>query len=263
MSHGDDAKAAAQRLWLVRTLPDLRSLACWASSTGQRALVADAGYALHAALRATLGAHAPKPFSVRRLPTGTELIGYVLGSEENLRRAMALAANADAVAAQALGLERADTVAVKPVPDDWRNGEVLSFEARVAPVVRSRAQAGGGYPEIDAAFHPDFYGQLRGDREQAHAKWLARELARGGAASLLAHRVVAFTLTDVARRAQAATGARMGRETRSGLLPDLCVRGTLRIDDGIAFGALLARGLGRHRSFGYGCLLVAPAGAWN
>jgi len=35
------------------------------------------------------------------------------------------------------------------------------------------------------------------------------------------------------------------------------------VQDPQAFAALLARGLGRHRSFGYGCLLLAPPGAWT
>jgi CRISPR system Cascade subunit CasE len=47
------------------------------------------------------------------------------------------------------------------------------------------------------------------------------------------------------------------------LLPDLTVRGQLRIKQPLAFQALLARGLGRHRSFGFGCLLLAPPGAWT
>ena len=46
-------------------------------------------------------------------------------------------------------------------------------------------------------------------------------------------------------------------------MPDLSVRGELQVQDAAAFDGLLARGLGRHRSFGYGCLLIAPAGAWT
>ncbi|MFG1478963.1 type I-E CRISPR-associated protein Cas6/Cse3/CasE [Xanthobacter sp. V4C-4] len=34
--------------------------------------------------------------------------------------------------------------------------------------------------------------------------------------------------------------------------------GTLSVRDAEAFGVLLARGVGRHRAFGYGMLLLSP-----
>jgi CRISPR system Cascade subunit CasE len=40
--------------------------------------------------------------------------------------------------------------------------------------------------------------------------------------------------------------------------PDAVVHGTLTITDPTAFAALLARGVGRHRSYGYGMLLLRP-----
>jgi CRISPR system Cascade subunit CasE len=40
--------------------------------------------------------------------------------------------------------------------------------------------------------------------------------------------------------------------------PDAVVHGTLTITDPVAFAGLLARGVGRHRSYGYGMLLLRP-----
>lgn len=260
MSGGTTAPAPIR---MVRLAPDLAALARWVAAGGQAALREDTGYALHAALRACLGHAAPKPFALLERPGSVQLIGYTGHGEAELHRAFGLAATSDPLAAAALGLGAAQSQipVVKPMPGEWRTGEVLSFETRVAPVVRSRAAApGGGYPEIDAAFHPDFVGDAPGDRAAAHARWLARELARGGAAELLTHRVLAFQLAPMARRSQRLEGS--ARSVRRGLLPDLTVRGQLRVQDGTAFSALLARGLGRHRSFGFGCLLLAPAGAW-
>lgn len=267
MMTAPDADAAVgglrSPLCLVRVLPDLEALARWAMASGQRALREDMGYALHAALQATLGRQAPKPFAVVRRPAAVQLVGYSAVAPEDLARALSLAAVADPAAARALGLVSPVTPEIRPMPDDWRSGEVLSFETRVAPVVRSRSMPGGGYPEIDAAFHPDYCGDSPGAREQAHARWLSRELARGGAATLLEQRVLAFSLAQIARRGRSEEQHGSKRRTRGGLLPDLTVRGQLRIDDGAAFSALLRRGLGRHRSFGFGCLLLAPAGAWR
>jgi CRISPR system Cascade subunit CasE len=255
--------ATLQPLLMLRLLPDMAALARWVAATGQRALQDDTGYALHAVLRAALGDLAPKPFALLERPGSLQLIGYTRRSAAELDRALAQAEVCDPGAALALGLGKAANTLIKPLPADWRHGERLSFEVRVAPVVRSRQQPGGGYPEIDAAFHPDFATGIPGDREAAHLCWLTRELSRGGAATLRSARAIAFHLAPIARRHAQADGKRTPRSTQQGLLPDLTVRGQLQVDDPVAFDALLARGLGRHRSFGFGCLLLAPPGAWT
>lgn len=250
-------------LLLLRLLPDLAVLTRWAAATGQRALREDPGYALHAALRATLGEYAPKPFALLERPGSQQLIGYTSAAEPALNAALMSAALTDPLAAHALGLHDLTQVVVKPLPATWAVGQRLSFETRVAPVVRSRTAQGGGYPEIDAAFHPAFAGDGLGNREVAHGRWLERELEREGAALLLSHRALAFSLSPIARRTFAADSQQAPRRTHAGLLPDLTVRGQLEVRNPRAFVALLARGLGRHRSFGYGCLLLAPPGAWT
>lgn len=248
---------------LLRLLPDMAALARWAAATGQRALREDTGYALHAALRATLGDLAPRPFALLQRPGSLQLIGYSSQLESALVQAFVLAATSDPLAARALGLLGTSEPLIRPMPANWQAGLRLSFEARVAPVVRSRQAAGGNYPEVDVAYHPDFCAGEPGNRDAAHGRWLMRELARGGAATMLSHRALAFSLAPMARRSSRDDAARGSRAVHQGLLPDLTVRGQLRVDDGQAFHALLARGLGRHRSFGFGCLLLAPPGAWT
>ncbi|MBL8350316.1 MAG: type I-E CRISPR-associated protein Cas6/Cse3/CasE [Burkholderiaceae bacterium] len=242
-------------LTLVRLQPDMVRLARWARASGLRDAADDPGYALHAATRAALGSLAPKPFALRQRAGQAELVGYTAAHPDELARAAALD-NHDPEATAALRLH--DLLA-KPMPQDWRAGERFSFEVRVAPVVRSRARAEGAYVEIDAAYHPDL-ASTPGDRVAAYAAWLRAQLARGGAAEWLGHETVSFHLTDMVRRTQAGAAPRHGRRGR---LPDLTVRGSLRVGDGAAFGALLARGLGRHRAFGFGCLLLAPPGAFH
>lgn len=257
----DLAPASEAPLRLLRLLPDMAALARWVAATRQRALQVDTGYALHAVLRAALGELAPKPFALLERPGSLQLIGYTRRSAQELEQALAQAVISDPGAADALGLHQSASTLVKALPADWRPGERMSFEVRVAPVVRSRQQPGGGYPEVDAAFHPDY--AAAGDREAAHRAWLARELARGGAATLLSARAVGFRMAPIARRHARAESHSAPRSTQPGLLPDLTVRGQLQVDDAQAFDALLARGLGRHRSFGFGCLLLAPPGAWK
>src|SRR5574343_120634 len=82
-------------LLMLRLLPDLAALTRWANATGQRALREDPGYALHAALRATLGEWAPKPFALLERPGSQQLIGYTQAAEVSLREALASAAQTD------------------------------------------------------------------------------------------------------------------------------------------------------------------------
>jgi CRISPR system Cascade subunit CasE len=251
-------------LTLLRLQPDMARLARWAQRAGLRQAATDPGYAVHAATRAALGDLAPKPFALRRRAGATELVGYTTATVDQLARACALDAH-DPDAASALRLH--DHVA-KPMPSDWRAGERFGFEVRVAPVVRSRAQTPGSYVEIDTAYHRDF-ATVPGDRPAAHAAWLRAQLGRQGAAVLRSHEVVAFQLTDTVRRTQRTAGVATQPETaqpraaRSALLPDLTVRGELEVADASAFADLLARGLGRHRAFGFGCLLLAPPGTFH
>jgi CRISPR system Cascade subunit CasE len=42
--------------------------------------------------------------------------------------------------------------------------------------------------------------------------------------------------------------------------PAVTFEGTLTVTDGEQFEALLARGVGRHRAFGFGMLLLRPPG---
>jgi CRISPR system Cascade subunit CasE len=253
----------SQLLHLLRLMPDMAALVRWVAATGQRALQEDMGYALHAALHAAFGETAPKPFALLERPGSLQLIGYSRQPAQRLERALLQADISDPGAAAALGLSPPQGALIRPLPITWRAGERLSFEVRVAPVVRSRRHPGGGYPEIDAALHHDFATTPAGDREAAHRAWLARELSRGGAASLMSARAIRFRLSPIARRHARSDGGRSGRATQHGLLPDLTVRGQLQVQDPVAFDVLLARGLGRHRSFGFGCLLLAPPGAWT
>jgi CRISPR system Cascade subunit CasE len=89
------------------------------------------------------------------------------------------------------------------------------------------------------------------DREAAYRDWLAAELARNHAATLAAGRLEGFQIGRLLRRTQ-------GTERRSAIVerPDALMGGELVVDDGPAFGQLLQRGLGRHRAFGFGMLLL-------
>lgn len=232
-------------LSFLRLVPDRLALAKWAARQKQPRDVQDNGFAWHGLLQAVFGDGAPKPF-VDRLNAGVnELLGYGLGFKP--------LAEVEPLAAQAVGM---GALRSTRMPDDWRAGRNLSFEVRARPVVRSRQASDNGNPiELDAAVaarrhDPD------SSREDAYRQWLARELGRDGAAELVSMRIAGFSRTKVARR----FGQSTPRQWQSVDGPDAWFRGALRITDSEAFSALLGRGLGRHRSFGFGCLLIAPVG---
>ena len=205
----------------------------------------DYGFVWHGLLQALFADQAPKPF-VDRLDSGAnELLGY--------SKTCTPQSGIEALALQATGIERMQS---RTMPTNWQRGQMLSFEVRARPIVRSRqASTKGSAIELDAAV------VARRDnkaitREAAYRNWLERELARGHAAELTSMRMAGFRRSRVARRC----GPHGNRAWSSIEGPDAWLRGVLRIADANAFKALLERGLGRHRSFGFGCLLLAPPG---
>src|SRR5699024_3165390 len=84
-------------------------------------------------------------------------------------------------------------------------------------------------------------------REQAYREWLARRFA--DAATVEEARLAGF------RRSVAARG------NKAQEAPDIVMHGTARIEDAHRFAELLAKGIGRHRAYGYGMLLLRPPAA--
>lgn len=249
--------APVKALTLVKLRPDGAALARWAAASGVAAFKDDLGYAAHAASKAVFGDLAPKPFALRQRAGDLEMIGYCAASVDELSRVASLQIHDD-VAAHALGV---DGMVAKPMPLDWAAGERFSFECRVVPTRRTRQATSGRYVELDAAI-PEPGAQGDFDRDAAYGAWLSKELSRFSAARLTGFAPFAFRLTPTARRTHAAQGSAApgARRMARGLVPDLVARGELEVVDPSGFQEALRRGLGRHRAFGYGCLLLAPRG---
>ena len=246
---------------LVRLRPDLVALTRWGLE--RRFLPgrgnADFGYCLHAALKATLGALSPKPFVLRRTGRASlaaEILGYVAADPNTLRDAASLPPPESALE----GLFDLPGIEARAMPGYWRPDAHLGFEVRVRPVVRSRPE-GRTRPghEVDAAvWHAQHVedGQVL-PKEAVYRDWLAARLETRGA-HLLNARIVSMRRTRVRRRPYAAGTGRTARDTEG---PDVLFRGELAVADPELFAEGLARGVGRHASFGFGCLLLSPPGA--
>lgn len=236
-------------LWMLRLPVDPSALARHAAERGwMHRRGHDEGRTLHHVLTEVFGRTAFQPFRLLAGRGGGSLYGYARIAPE------ALCETAAAIAPpEALALLTLDRLEAKPMPAQWRTGQILGFDLRTRPVVRlssaippGRDPAGRGArkgAEIDAFVAAEMRGSAQAARTQVYLKWLAARLAP--AAELLPEQTV---LKSYQRDQTLRHGLSEG--------PDAVFHGTFRITDPAAFAALLARGVGRHRAYGFGMLLL-------
>ena len=255
-------------LHLARLSVDLPALSRVAGergwSRGRRAAF-DEGRALHHLLGEAFGPSVLQPFRLVVAPrarAGT-LWAYTDADADALRETAAPVALSETAEA-ALPVARLDT---KPMPDVATPGRRLGFDIRLRPVVRLASaieapadrkwgqkhgfKAGA---EVDAFLsaalrNPDREAMQDAgrSREAVYTRWLADRL--GDAAEIENIRLAAF------RRNLAARGDGRGVEG-----PDATLHGTLIVRDPKIFAERLRRGVGRHKAYGFGMLLLRPPG---
>ena len=160
-----------------------------------------------------------------------------------------------------------DGLLSKPMPADWPPSSRLGFDVRICPVVRSGADtarmAHGGtheHAEVDAFLHEAWKSDASTplDRGVVYSRWLEREVSRDGAAALVSARLISCKRTRLTRsnHGDQREWARVER-------PDVTMTGVLEVTGSAAFACLLSRGVGRHRAFGFGMLLLKPVSTAN
>lgn len=236
---------------LLRFDPDVRLASQWIAAEGLTARgEADDGYGWHALLCAAFGkADAPKPFRLMaRRGRPAQLLAYSPLASDAL---MALAADfADPKAYGALGL---DQLASKPMPT-FSQGRRLGFSLLARPVVRTDRDGDRVRTrEVDAYMHARSRGDVR-DRAAIYLDWFRDRLTAGGAA-VEALRIDWLESAKVLRRGTLEKG---GRSLKTIAGHKVAIIGTLRVEDQARFADMIARGVGRHRAFGFGMLLLAP-----
>ena len=247
---------------LIRVPISVDALARWAGERGwvrRRHGVAafDEGRALHHLLDETVGPGALRPFRLLVPPRskGGNLYAYSALDADALRAAARIQAMPDHLA-----VLHPSRLASKPMPNDWRAGQHLGFDLRVRPVRRPQSDietASGRVvdkgKEIDAfllealrRFPASSSGMAEAERtrETVYLEWLAERLSPAATLDRSASRLVRFHRALVARGNNGSEG------------PDTTFHGTLTVVDVAAFADLLSRGVGRHRAYGYGMLLL-------
>ena len=198
---------------------------------------------LHSLVYETFGReHAPKPFHLQQT-AGDEseeatLLAYTTLDQEELREA-ARSEQSMALAA----VMPPDLIATTATPERWTKGARLRFMVRVRPTRRSG--------KTGRQIERDVYRNEEGiTRAEAYCAWIAGLMKQQGGTEVVPESMVmsSFTLQQTRRKHR---GPRF-----SG--PDATIKGVLEVRDPDLFSDLLSRGLGRHRAYGYGMLLVAP-----
>ena len=235
-------------LHLIRAEIRLNDFQRWMG--GKR--LADPDHAMHCLLVESFGALAPKPFRLIT-PRGAAagiFYGYAPAEAAALREAAA--SYADPLHCRIMPPAQVDS---KPMPAQWTAGKRLGFEVRIRPTRRLHRPHGKDGPvhaaERDAwLMQAKDASQATRPREEVYSEWLAERLTQSGAAQLESAAMTSFQRTRAYRKRGG--GASEG--------PDALMRGVLTITDPAAFPGLLARGIGRHRAYGYGMLLLRPPG---
>ena len=250
---------------LIRVPVATNDLARWAGERGlgwirrgSNAVGLDEGRALHHLISEVFGPAALGPFRLLvppRKSTGN-LYAYSKLDAQELRAAAAVQALPDH-----LGALKLEALESKPMLGAWRSGQRLGFDLHTRPIRRLRRdlETGSGTiskgREVDAylleALHqhpaaPDGMAGARRTREAVYLDWLAERLSSAARLERDACRLARFRRVRVARGTHGTEG------------PDATIHGTLTVTDPVSFTALLARGIGRHRAYGYGMLLLRP-----
>ncbi len=251
-------------LHLVRAPIETAALARWAAERGRGWVrhkgrdAFDEGRALHHLLDETLGPGLLRPFRLLVPPRRNRGSIYAYSTQDAQALRAAAAAHALPEHLKVLSAGRMES---KPMPENWRMGQRLGFDLRMRPVRRlSRSlesplgEIGKG-AEIDAFLlealrrrpaESDGIAQEKRTRKAVYLDWLTEQLAPAAALDRPAGRLARFRRVLAARAGRASEG------------PDAVIRGTLTVTDPNAFAALLARGVGRHRAYGYGMILLRP-----
>lgn len=239
----------AENLHLVQLTLDSQRLA---RSIRQRDRSVDQGYLLHMALEGLFGAAVLRPFSVAHSRRGSLHDRRLRVLAYSLRTAEELALDAETFASPGLhSAVRWDDLASKPLPTVFPPSRRLGFSLRAIPTRRSR-EGDGRVVERDAFLTaclkaPD----SAVDRNEVYLGWLSERL-EGRGARLVQGRVAEFHLARLYRRTQGSD--RRGRRLQR---PDVRFEGCLEVVDSVRFLGLLRQGVGRHKAFGYGMLLLS------
>lgn len=211
----------------------------------------DLGYLGHAWLKAAFGELAPRPWRLL-MPKRNQ------GNQPS--RILAYSDHPAEVLADHLahfGLPSveavcpADAIQGKVLPQEWPSNRRYAFEAFCCPVGR---KAGSRQEKDIFLIQADREQEGALKRSEVYRQWF-RDQAEGRPGIRIEEVALeGFRLARTLRKTQGAS-----RKSLHQMRPQAEFRGSLQAADGAGLMALLRRGIGRHRAFGFGMILLRPA----
>ncbi len=235
-------------LYMVEILIDTAALLRFAKVQSLQAAARDEdlGYTTHAWMKAAFGDLAPYPW--RLLVDGhrpTRVLAYSGHGAEALQEQMR---NYASPMVATVTPNRSD-IASKVMPD-FGAGRQLGFEVICCPVGRRSNPRVEKDVFLMRADHAE-PGTL--DRTQVYKDWIRTQLEEGDGVLLDEANLEGFRFVHQVRKDQAGS---TGRRQNTIVRPQALFRGRLTVQNPDGFRTLLLRGVGRHRAFGYGMLLL-------
>jgi CRISPR system Cascade subunit CasE len=241
---------------MVRLVVDQRKLYGFAKSRNIPLSASDAGYTLHCLFTEIFGPeHSPKPFaSQKAIGPLLPVLAYTHFTKEELEKQAQTFSKPEKYA-----LIDWDGLAVKPMPSNWKPQSTFAFEVRVCPVERKsnagqfNRQKGA---EMDVYLCHVWKNGKDLDRGTVYERWASEQIEKAQpgqhpAAKVLEIKTRGFRRVKFVRRDRERSAIVKER-------PEAFLTGVLEIIDPPAFIDLIKRGLGRHRAFGFGMLLLKP-----
>lgn len=228
-------------IYLMRADVNLPNMARWAAEEKH----SDPDRTAHCLLTESFGPEdAPRPFVIKAReedgrPRGT-LLAYTKLTAEELRES----ADRHQRLVHAAVLDP-DTIKTVRTPTQWEEGQTLEFEIRTKPTKRSsNRQDGGNGREQDFFLASPEYSS----RAETYCQWLAATMSRQGALSADPENMTVNQLSLRRTKRQNNSGWHTG--------PDVTITGIATVIDPGLMEQAIARGLGRHKGYGYGMLLL-------
>ena len=241
---------------------DMRVFNRWAAGRGLvKRGTFDQGFALHVLLSSTFGKGVLQPFRLIASPRRRAASLYAYSDEDRttLQRMAETVATPDCLEALDMGRLRS-----KRMRMEYSTGQHLGFDLRVRPVRRlhsevahlnGRVLAKGSEIDVFVAAVLQESSEETADvdqpstarRETIYTDWIAERFGCAATIDPTRCRLMAFN------RSRAVRGDRRGPEG-----PDAILQGVLTVGNPGRFVERIRRGIGRHKAYGYGMVLLRP-----
>lgn len=202
---------------------------------------ADIGHLCHNVFRDLWGDHAPAPFRPAEKMGNINILGYADIDADDLMQRMQETGEPETVAC-------IESIASKRMPQ-FGAGNKFAFSVVLPPVKQGRTEDGKRFERDAFLLSPP-----NSDRESVYHDWLRERLE--GPVKISHIKMESFQIKDICRRGYLGNGKRPAGPAK---LPTATFCGEMEVVDSRGFSEMIRRGIGRHKAFGYGAILLKPA----